>query len=166
VGEKTPLNDPDARGAFVGLTLSTRRGHLFRAVLEAVAFGFRHHLDVFAELGLTPARVRVSDGGARSRIWPRIIADVTGLRLDTLRSRSGSALGVAFVAGMATGLFDDWAEIERFVETGPVLEPRRDPAYEAGYATYRGLYPALRAASRAADVRLTAMPPSGRSTTR
>jgi xylulokinase len=159
VGEKTPLNDPDARGAFVGLTLSTRRGDLFRAVLEAVAFGFRHHLDVFAELGLRPERVRVSDGGARSRVWPRIIADVTGLRLDTLRSRSGSALGVAFVAGMAIGIFEDWAEIERFVQTGPLLEPHRHQAYEDGYAMYRALYPALRAA-RGSDVMPTATPPS------
>ena len=100
LGEKTPLNDPLATGAFVGMSLSHRRGDLFRALLESIAFGFRHHLEVFAELGLRPRRVRVTNGGADSWLWPQVTADVIGLPLEKLRSHPGSALGVAFAAGM------------------------------------------------------------------
>lgn len=161
LGEKTPLNDPEARGAFVGLSMSSHRGDLFRAVLEAIAFGFRHHLDVFKELELSPRRVRVTNGGARSRLWTQVTADVLGLPLEKLRSHPGSALGVAFVAGMATGAFADWSEIERFVEPGSVIEPHDHEAYDEGYATYRALYPALRSAIRTGRVTSTTTPPSG-----
>jgi xylulokinase len=144
LGEKTPLNDPEARGAFTGLSLSHRRGDLFRAVLESIAYGFRHHLDVFAELGLRPRRVRVTNGGARSQLWPQVTADVIGLPLEKLRSHPGSALGVAFAAGIGIGAFADWSDIERFVEPGEVIEPRDHEAYDSGYTRYRALYPALR----------------------
>jgi xylulokinase len=161
LGEKTPLNDPDARGAFVGLSLSHGRGHLFRAVLEGIAFGFRHHLDIFAELGLVPGRVRVTNGGARSKLWTQVTADVLGLPLETLRSHPGSALGVAFVAGIATGAFEDWSDIERFVEPGPVVAPREHEAYDVPYALYRQLYPALREAGAAAGFTTRASRASG-----
>jgi xylulokinase len=144
LGEKTPIQDPDARGAFVGMTLATERGHLFRAVLESIAFGFRHHLDVFAELGQVPRRVRVTNGGARSALWKQVTADVLGLPLETLRSHPGSALGAAFVAGMGIGEFDDWAAIDRFVEVGDVVEPREHEHYDRPYRDFRALYPALR----------------------
>lgn len=144
LGEKTPINDPQARGAFVGLGLSSTRGHLFRAVIESIAFGFRHHLDVFAELGLATGRVRVTNGGAGSRLWTQVTCDVLGLPLEKLRSHPGSALGVAFAAGMAAGVFEDWSDIERFVEPGEVVEPREHDAYDEPYARYRALYPALR----------------------
>lgn len=144
LGEKTPLNDPEARGAFIGLSLSHRRGDIFRAVLESIAYGFRHHLDVFAELGLSPGRVRVTNGGARSKLWTQVTADIIGLPLEKLRSHPGSALGVAFAAGITVDAFDDWSEIERFVEPGAVVQPRDHAAYADGYAQYRALYPALK----------------------
>ena len=148
LGEKTPIHDPEARGAFVGLTLATERGHLFRAVLEGIAFGFRHHLDVFAELGQVPTRVRVTNGGAQSRVWKQVTADVIGHPLETLRSHPGSALGAAFAAGMGTGAFSSWADIDRFVEVGDTVEPRDHDRYERGYRTFRALYPALKEAGR------------------
>jgi xylulokinase len=145
LGEKTPVNDPAARGAFVGLHLGHGRGHLFRAVLEATAFGFRHHLDVFADRGRTPARVRVTNGGARSRLWKQVVADVIGQPLEALAAASGSEVGAAFAAGMGVGAFGAWGEIERFVSVDETVEP--DPAarerYEGLYAAYRALYPAL-----------------------
>lgn len=148
LGEKTPIHDPEARGAFVGLTLATERGHLFRAVLEGIAFGFRHHVDVFAELGQVPSRVRVTNGGAQSRVWKQVTADVLGLPLETLRSHPGSALGAAFAAGMGTGVFGSWAAIDRFVEVGETIEPRYHDRYERAYRTFRALYPALKEATR------------------
>jgi xylulokinase len=144
LGEKTPINDPGARGAFVGLHLGHGRGHLFRAVLEAIAFGFRHHVDVFVERGHPPRRVRVTNGGARSRVWPQVTADVLGLPLERLAVTGGSALGAAFAAGMGVGIFSDWKEVERFVQLTDVVEPREHDAYERPYRTYRALYPALK----------------------
>jgi xylulokinase len=144
LGEKTPINDPSARGAFVGLHLGHERGHLFRAVLEAIAFGFRHHVDVFVERGHPPVRVRVTNGGARSRVWPQVTADVLGMPLERLDVAGGSALGAAFAAGMGVGAFSDWKEVERFVEVTDVVEPRDHEAYDGPYRTYRALYPALK----------------------
>jgi xylulokinase len=145
IGEKTPLNDPQARGAFVGLRLDHARGHLFRAVLEATAYGFRHHLDVFAELGRRPSRVRVTNGGARSGLWKQVVADVIGHPLESLAESGGSELGAAFAAGVGIGVLESWAEIERFVSVAEVVEP--DPAahelHRDLYAAYRALYPAL-----------------------
>lgn len=146
LGEKTPINDPRARGAFAGLHLGHRRGHLFRAVLESIAFGFRHHLDVFAERGHEPGRVRVTNGGARSALWKQIVADVIGHPLEAPGETAGSALGAAFAAGMGAGLFEDWSDIERFVVLGETVEPDREAHARYGelYALYRELYPALK----------------------
>ena len=146
LGEKTPINDPEARGAFTGLRLDHTRGHLFRAVLEATAFGFRHHLDVFAELGYRPTRVRTTNGGARSRLWKQVVADVVGYPLEALSDAAGSELGAAFASGMGAGAFRDWGEIERFVAVSETVEPdpRAHLAYADIYSVYRELYPALR----------------------
>ena len=144
LGEKTPINDPEATGAFVGLQLTQSRGHLFRAVLEGIAFGFRHHLDVFAERGHLPQRVRVTDGGSRSKVWTQITADVLGIPLEKVTLRSGSAFAAAFAAGMGVGEFTDWRDVERFVSVSEVIEPQPDDAYERNYQQYRALYPALK----------------------
>lgn len=144
LGEKTPINDPGARGAFIGLHLGHERGHLFRAVLEAIAFGFRHHVDVLVERGHPPRRVRVTNGGARSAVWPQVTADVLGMPLERLAVVGGSAVGAAFAAGMGVGAFSDWKEIERFVEVTEVVEPHEHEAYEDPYRRYRALYPALK----------------------
>jgi xylulokinase len=144
LGEKTPINDPEATGAFVGLRLTQGRGHLFRAVLEGIAFGFRHHLDVFEERGHPPRRVRVTDGGSRSRIWTQITADVLGLPLEKVTLRSGSAFAAAFAAGIGVGEFAEWRDVERFISVSEVVEPQPNPAYERNYEQYRACYPALR----------------------
>ncbi len=147
LGEKTPLNDPLASGAIVGLGLGHTRGHLFRALLESFGHGVRHHLEVLAEHGIRPTRARVANGGASSALWKQAVADVTGLELEPLADHPGSALGSAFAAGVGTGAFGAWSEIERFLEVGPVVRP--DPAtravHDARHAVYRDLYAPLRA---------------------
>ena len=144
LGEKTPINDPTATGAFVGLRLTHTRGHLFRAVLEGVAFGFRHHLDVFKERGHVPRRIRVTDGGSRSAVWTQVTADILGLPLEKVALRSGSAVAAAFAAGMGVGAFEDWHDIQRFVSVTEVVEPAKAEAYERNYHVYRDLYPTLK----------------------
>jgi xylulokinase len=148
LGEKTPINDPEATGAFVGLRLTHGRGHLFRAVLEGIAFGFRHHLEVFAERGHRPLRARVTDGGSRSRIWTQITADVLGMPLEKVTLRSGSAFAAAFCAGMGVGVFSGWRDIDRFVSVDEVVEPQHHDVYDEHYRAYRELYPALKGVLR------------------
>ncbi|MCP5156180.1 MAG: FGGY-family carbohydrate kinase [Ectothiorhodospiraceae bacterium] len=142
LGEKTPINDPLARGALVGLTLSHTRGHVMRAVLEGIAYGFAHHLEVLAECGVRPPRARVTNGGARSTLWKQVTADVLGIPLEVVAGHPGSSLGAAFVAGKGVGVFAEWAEIERFVRIAHTVEPDREcqDRYRALYRVYRELY--------------------------
>jgi xylulokinase len=146
LGEKTPIFDAQARGIFFGLTLSHGRGHMFRAILEAVIYGFQHHVEVLTARGYTIRRVVATDGGVRSGLWRQIAADVLGLPITSFPEHPGSALGVAFVAGMAVGLFRDWAEIEAFA--GQALRNEPDPKaharYQEAYRLYRQLYEALK----------------------
>src|SRR3954449_11453551 len=106
-GERTPHADPDARGAFAGLSLRHDRGALVRAVLEGVAFGLRDSFDLLAELGMQPERGRVSGGGARSELWLRIVASVLGIPLERPVAEEGAAYGAALLGGVAGG---GWAE--------------------------------------------------------
>jgi xylulokinase len=145
LGEKTPLNDPLARGIAVGLHLGHRRGHLFRAVLEGVAFAFRHHVDVLRELGVRAERVNLTGGGASSALWRQIIADVLALPVVRKDHRSGAALGAAFAAGMGAGVLGSWSDITRLAGAGESVlpDPRTAARYDELYAVYRSLYPAL-----------------------
>ncbi|BBK37530.1 carbohydrate kinase [Allostella sp. ATCC 35155] len=146
LGEKTPLHDPEARGVLLGLGLHHGTGHVWRAALEGIAFGFRHHLEVFAEAGLPAERFRASDGGASSRVWMQIVADVIQRPIQLLTGHPGSALGAAFVAGFAVGAFDRWDAIERFVGLGDVVRPDAAtvPTYDRLYRVYRESYDRLR----------------------
>jgi xylulokinase len=153
LGEKTPLHDPDARGTILGLGLHHTRHHLYRAVLEAVAYGFRHHVDVLAERGLAIRRVLASDGGARSDLWLQIAADVLGQTVQRVAGHPGSSLGAAVAAGVGTGVLPDWQAVERYVVPSTRFEPDavRGAVYDQRYGVYReayerlqGLFPRLR----------------------
>jgi len=146
-GERTPHADPNARGAFVGLTLRHDGGALVRAVLEGVAYGLRDSLELLRELGVSPQSGRVSGGGARSELWLRILASVLDLPLQRTAADEGSAYGAALLGGVAAGVFRDVHEaVTICVRVLDTVEP--DPqwraAYEDGYRRFRLLYPALR----------------------
>ena len=146
-GERTPHADPDARGAFAGLSIRHDRGALVRAVLEGVAFGLRDSLELLRELGVEPGAGRVSGGGARSRLWLEIVASVLGLPLELTVVEEGSAYGAALLAGVASGAFADAREaVAACVRVRETVEPNPTwvPAYAEGYARFRALYPALR----------------------
>ena len=146
LGEKTPLHDPLARGVFFGLNLGHTRGHVYRAIIEGISFGFLHHLEVLAELELHANKVRVTNGGARSKLWKQVTSDVLGFPLEQIASHPGSSLGAAFVAGMGVGVFEDWAEIERFIEIDRVVEPNPEAhhTYLKLFRIYRDLYDSVR----------------------
>jgi xylulokinase len=142
-GERTPHPDPDARGAFVGLSVRHDSGALWRAMLEGVAYGLRDSLELLRELGARPENGRVSGGGARSELWLRILASVLGLPLETIESEEGSAFGAALLAGVRAGVFTDAADaVARCVQPRRRIEPEWD--YEDGYRRFRRLYPTLR----------------------
>ncbi|HET6386652.1 MAG TPA: FGGY-family carbohydrate kinase, partial [Armatimonadota bacterium] len=148
-GERTPYADPDARGVFFGLGLRHERSHLIRAVMEGVAYGLRDSFEIFREMGVPTEEVRASGGGARSRLWRQIQADVTGCAHSTINVDEGPALGVALLAGVGSGVY---ASVEQacdeviHVTTTTEPDPERIPLYEGYYTVYRELYPALRRA--------------------
>jgi xylulokinase len=142
-GERTPHPDPDARGAFTGLSARHDRGALWRAMLEGVAYGLRDSLELLRELGARPESGRVSGGGARSELWLRILASVLGLPLETTESEEGSAFGAALLAGVRAGVFADADDaVARCVRPRRRIEPEWE--YDDGYRRFRRLYPTLR----------------------
>jgi xylulokinase len=146
-GERTPHADPDARGAFTGLSLRHDRGALARATLEGVAYGLRDSLELLRDLGVRPEVGRVSGGGAASDLWLRIVASVLALPLERTETEAGAAFGAALLAGVRVGAFADAADaVARCVHVRDRIEP--DPewaaAYDHGYDRYRLLYPNLR----------------------
>ena len=145
-GERTPHADPEARGAFVGLSLRHDRGALVRAVLEGVAYGLRDSLELLAGLGVRPEVGRVSGGGARSDLWLRIVASVLGIPLERTAVEEGAAYGAALLGGVTGGVFADVHEaVERCVRVRETVEPEPtwQETYEEGYERFRALYPAL-----------------------
>ena len=147
-GERTPHADPEARGAFVGLTLAHRRGHLTRAVLEGVAFGLADNLALMRSVGIAGVeQIRIAGGGAKSALWRSILSDVLGVELVTVEATEGAAFGAALLAGVGAGC---WPDVESAcaasVELGAVSrpDPERHALYAPLYERFRRAYPALR----------------------
>ncbi len=145
LGEKTPIFDPNAKGVLFGLLLSHTKAHIYRSMLEAVAYAFRHHVDVFKELGVDINNVYITNGGSTSPLWRQIMADVLGLKVDYIKENPGSCLGAAFIAGIAHGL---WSEdvIEHFTSQRRTSYPdfQNKAVYDKAYRVYRELYPRLK----------------------
>lgn len=145
-GERTPYPDPQARGAFVGLTLAHQRAHCTRAVLEGVAFGLRDSLEILKTMGVPLSELRLTGGGAKSPLWRQILASVFGQLVYTLQAEEGPAYGVALLAGVGTGIWQTVPEacahtVQLASETEP--DPQQSGIYQAVYQRYRRLYPTL-----------------------
>ncbi|MCC9179830.1 hypothetical protein LOC73_03235 [Mycolicibacterium mageritense] len=141
LGEKSPLHDPDLRGAFVGLDLAHTRADMYRSVLEAIAFGFKHHTEVFSSIGVGLRRAMVTNGGSRSVLWKQILADVLDTPLTPIIGHPGASLGAAVVAAVGIDMLDDWDSTEGFRTLGdPVTpDPRHVDRYAEAYAEWRTL---------------------------
>ena len=142
-GERTPINDVQAKGVFFGLTLSHSRAHLYRSCLEGIAYGLRHNIEVMAQADAAPQRLIAIGGGAQDALWLQICSDVTGLPQDVPQQTIGAAYGDAYIAGLAAGLFSDysalrdgWVRIERRIQP----DPEADAIYAGLYPIYRDLY--------------------------
>jgi xylulokinase len=145
-GERTPVWDAGARGAFVGLSLVHGRGHLYRAVLEAVAVSFRHCAEIAAEKGLRLTEVIAVNGGARSGLWRQILCDALGVPLHYVPDGGGAPTGGALLAGIAVGLLPGVETARRWrgalVRHAP--DATRTAIYDDLLTARRALYPALR----------------------
>ncbi|MFS4439577.1 FGGY-family carbohydrate kinase [Paracoccaceae bacterium GXU_MW_L88] len=145
LGEKTPIHDAEARGVIHGLSLNHDLRHMWRALLEGFAYAFRHHVEVFREMGHPSTRFLASDGGSKSRFWMQICADVLQQPVQLLHGHPGSCLGAAYMAAVGAGLTDDFSGVSNFISHGDLIEP--DPAkaalYEEGYHRFRTTYEAM-----------------------
>lgn len=147
-GERTPVSDPDARGVICGLTLSHGRGHLYRAMLEATAFGAKHVFEAMEEAGGEGRRLVAVGGGTKGGLWTQIISDATGEVQQLPEQTIGASYGDALLAGIACGLVEpdaDWSTISGTVEP----DPANREAYDELYGIYRNLYPATSPMSHA-----------------
>jgi len=146
-GERTPHPDPNARGAFIGLTLRHGKAHLARAVLEGVTYGLRDALELMRDLGLKPKEIVASGGGARSAFWRQMLADNFGAPITTVSATEGSAYGAALLAGVGAGV---WPTVEAAcaatVKETSRVRPARAAAgvYRDYYSHFRALYPILK----------------------
>lgn len=147
MGERSPLLDSDARGAFIGLSAIHDKGDMIRAVMEGVSYSQRQCLDVFQEMGVDVSDMAVCGGGGRNHFWRQMLADVYGCPVKTIASTEGPALGAAILAGVGAGVYASVPEgCHAAVRVGGTQRPvpEQSTAYEPYYQLYRGLYPALR----------------------
>lgn len=146
-GNRTPLRDPLARGAVVGLSLKHTAAHVFRAIYEGTAFGTRHILEDLAQAGFRTTGLYACGGGSKSKLWLQIHADVCGVPLYLTKVPDATCLGTAIAAAAGAGCFPDVRQAAAsMVQITSKIEPRTTDkaAYDFAYERYVGLYPPLR----------------------
>lgn len=146
MGERSPIWDGAASGAFVGLSLFHTRAHAYRAVLEGVAYALRHNIELGDASALAEDLIVVG-GAARSPLWLQIIADVTGRRVLKIEEEVEAAMGAALLAALGAGLVSRAQAAQGWATLTPAAspQPQRRAVYDACFEVYRGLYPALKA---------------------
>ena len=148
MGERSPHNDPNARGCFIGMTMDTSRADMTQAVLEGVAFALRDSLEVARSLGIKIERTKICGGGAKSPLWKKMIANIMNLKVDVIASEEGPAYGGAMLAAVANGEFasveDAAAKLVKVIDT---IEPTPElvAKYEERYQKFKKIYPAVKA---------------------
>ena len=148
MGERSPINDVEARGTFTGLTMDTGRSDLMQAVLEGVAFAIRDSLEVARSLGLDLKKSRICGGGAKSPLWREIMANVCNLELEMIESEEGPGYGGAMLAAVTCGEYESVKEAAgRLVKiTGTIQpDPEISARYETQYQKFRQIYPVMKA---------------------
>ena len=149
-GERSPIDDPEAKGMIFGLTLAHTRGHLYRSALEGIGFGVDQIFGVLRDHGIHPDRVIAAGGGAQNRVWMQIVADILGEELHIPRETVGAAYGDALMAAIGCGLRKDFDSLDEIVQIGQVVrpDPDRHRAYGPCKALFRQLYLQNRALMR------------------
>ena len=147
MGERSPHNDPSARGCFIGLTMDNTRADMTQAVLEGVVFALRDSLEVAKSLGIDIKRTKICGGGAKSALWKKMLANILGITVDVLAVEEGPSMGGAMLAAVACGEYGSVKEAaDAIVKVVDSVEP--DPEltakYEEKYQKFKALYPALK----------------------
>jgi xylulokinase len=146
-GERTPHRDPKARGAYFGISGIHSQKHMMRAVFEGVAFGLKDSLELIKDLGVQPAQIRVTGGGAKSVLWRHILADVFNAEVLTMQTDEGPAFGAALLAGVGAGVYSNTIEaVKNTVALGDSCEPdlENSKRYEEIYPLFKSLYQSLK----------------------
>lgn len=147
MGERSPINDTNARGTFIGMTMDSTRSDMTQAILEGVAFGIRDSLEVAKSMGINVKRSRICGGGAKSPLWKKIIANICNLEIESIESEEGPGYGGAMLAMVACGEYSDVNTIaEKFVKVVDVVkpDPKLTELYEEKYRQFSKIYPALK----------------------
>ena len=147
MGERSPHNDPAARGTFIGMTMDTTRTDMTQAVLEGVAFALRDSFEVAKSLGIRIERTKICGGGAKSPLWKKIIANVLGIKVDVIESEEGPAMGGAMLAAVACGEYPDVeAAADAIVKIVDTIEPESEltEKYNQRYEQFRQIYPKVK----------------------
>ena len=147
MGERSPINDTDARGVFLGMTLDTKREDMVLAVLEGVSFAIRDSFEVAKKSGIEITESFLVGGGAKSPLWRRILANVLGIRLNILKTEQGPGMGAVILAMTGTGLYGSVKEAAAALcSVAETVYPEEALAslYEERYNKYREIYPALK----------------------
>ena len=147
MGERSPHNDPLARGTFIGMTMDTTRADMTQAVLEGVAFALRDSLEVARSLGIDLKRTKICGGGAKSPLWKKMIANICNIKVDVIESEQGPGMGGAMLAAVACGEYASvQAAADAIVKVVDTVEP--DPAlvalYEERYQQFKLVYPTVK----------------------
>ncbi len=143
MGERTPYADADAKGCFVGMDMNTTRGHMTRAVLEGVSFGLRDSLEILRDLKIPINEVRVIGGGAKSRLWKQILADIFKVEIQEINTNQGGGLGAAILAAVGAGRYKTVEEgCDAMISVVNTVKPNAtsSAAYDKIYPLYNGLY--------------------------
>ena len=147
MGERSPINDTNARGTFIGMSMDTSRADMTQAVLEGVAFAIRDSVEVAKSLGIPLTSSMLCGGGAKSPLWRRILANVLNMPLTIPASEQGPGMGGAMLAMVACGAYDSVEQVcQKLVTVSETVTPDPEIAerYEARYRQFRLIYPALK----------------------
>ena len=147
MGERSPHNNPNARGTFIGMTMDTSRSDMTQAVLEGVAFALRDSFEVARSLGLNITRTKICGGGAKSPLWKKIIANVLNVKVDVIESEEGPGYGGAMLAAVACGEYASVKEAaDALVKVIVTVKPDEDLVlkYEKRYQQFKEIYPACK----------------------
>lgn len=142
-GERTPIHNPQAKGAFFGLNLTHTRGDLYRAAVEGIAAATRHITDTYASTGATPRRVLAVGGGTKNRTWLQATSDMTGLDQTLCKVVTGASFGNAFLASLAVGQ-SALADIDQWNPASETIHATHHAAYVRQYPLFRRLYEATK----------------------
>ena len=147
MGERSPHNNPNARGTFIGMTMDTTRADMTQAVLEGVAFALRDSFEVARSLGIQIERTKICGGGAKSPLWKKMIANILGIKVDVIESEEGPGYGGGMLAAVGCGEFASVEEAaQKLVKVVDTVEPDPDltAKYEERYRQFKEIYPACK----------------------